>query len=48
MMWWTRLPLYFNGTAPAGTVNYRLNISLFGVASGTPTAYLDDVNLAVV
>ena len=45
---WTRLPLYFNGTAPAGTVNYRLNISLFGVASGTPTAYLDDVNLAVV
>lgn len=45
---WTRLPVTFNAPAPAGTVNFKLLINIFGTASGTPTAYVDDVVLNVV
>jgi len=45
---WTRLPLLLVPSAPPGVANLRIVISLFGVASGTPFAYVDDVliNLA--
>ena len=45
---WTLLPLNFQVTAPKGTVNYRLTVNIFGTASGTPTAYIDDVILTAV
>jgi hypothetical protein len=45
---WTRLPLNFNVTAPKGAASYKLNIEVFGTTSGSPKAYVDVVNLAVV
>lgn len=45
---WTQLKLNFFQPAPKGTVNYRISISLFGAASGTPAGYIDDVILSAV
>ena len=41
----TRLPLLLPASAPAGTATFRLVIQIFGVASGAPFAYVDDVVL---
>ena len=35
-------------TAPTGTVNAKLSIGIFGVTSGTPIGYVDDVIIQVV
>jgi Pectate lyase superfamily protein len=45
---WTMLSLNFQTPAPKGTVSYKLEIDIFGTASGTPTAYVDDVILTAV
>ena len=45
---WLYLQLSPQIAAPAGTVNVQLAISVFGTASGSPVAYIDDVTLAVV
>ena len=45
---WTMLSLHFQTPAPKGTVSYKLTINIFGTASGTPTAYVDDVILTAV
>lgn len=46
---WTRIPLQVGTiTAPTGAVNAKLTIGLFGVASGTPIGYVDDVIVQVV
>lgn len=45
---WTRLNLGLNAPAPAGAASYKVLIGIFGTASGTPTAYVDDVILTAV
>lgn len=45
---WTHLNACLTVPAPIGTVNARISISLFGVSTGTPIGYIDDVTLAVV
>lgn len=45
---WTRLQITFDSPAPAGTADVNVLINLFGVASGTPTGYVDDVIIEVV
>lgn len=42
---WTRAPLLLVPSAPTGVANLRITISIFGVTSGTPLAYIDDVLL---
>ena len=44
---WTFLNFYMANAAPIGTVNAKVFIDIFGVASGTPSAYIDDVVLNV-
>lgn len=44
---WTQARLGL-APAPAGTVNVKLLFNIFGTASGAPTAYIDDVLIAVV
>jgi len=45
---WTMLSLNFQTPAPKSTINYKLSVNIFGTASGTPTAYIDDVILTAV
>lgn len=45
---WTLIKLNFLTPAPKGTVSYSVSISLFGASSGTPTGYIDDVNVCAV
>lgn len=45
---WTRQVLTMAAPAPKGTANLRISINIFGIASGTPIAYVDDVILNVV
>lgn len=44
---WTRIPFTTQVITPPGTAAIKLVVTLFGVASGTPTAYLDDFILNV-
>lgn len=44
---WTFLNFYMANAAPIGTVNAKIFIDIFGTASGTPLAYVDDVVLNV-
>lgn len=45
---WTRLSLGPQVITPAGTHSVTISILLFGVTSGTPTAYVDDVIINVI
>ena len=45
---WTKLNIAPQVLTPTGTVSVKLNITLFGVTTGTPTGYIDDVILNVV
>ena len=46
---WTRVSIQVGAiTAPTGTVNAKLSIGIFGVTSGTPIGYVDDVIIQVV
>jgi len=42
---WTLLTLNFLSPAPKGAVSFRVTLSLFGAASGTPAGYIDDIVL---
>lgn len=45
---WTHLNLGLSTPAPIGTVSARIAISLFGVSTGAPIGYIDDITVAVV
>lgn len=45
---WTRGTLNHQTPAPKGTVSFSVAFSVFGVAAGTPTAYVDDVTIQAV
>ena len=45
---WNRLRLGPQIMTPAGTHSVNVSISIFGVTSGTPTAYIDDVIFNVI
>jgi hypothetical protein len=44
---YTLYPIRTARRAPAGTVNVRLTFSMFGITTGTPFGYVDDIELNV-
>jgi hypothetical protein len=40
---WTKLDIRPQTVPPTGAVNVQLSVNIFGVASGTPVGYIDDV-----
>jgi len=45
---WTYVSVYTLTPAPIGTATAKIEINIFGTASGTPIGYIDDITLAVV